>query len=113
MKPHEAFDYGQWLVTNFLAVPTLMFAATMLVISIGVLVLFIKRGLKGHPPGITSRLIVIFLLDVAALLAVWHVLEKVSLPHLLSIWNVIFICSLPLFTFFLFVTVTRKHIQPS
>ena len=113
MKPHEASDYSQWLLTNYLAAPMLMFAGTMLVISIGVLVLSNKRSLNWHQSGITSRLIAIFLLDVAAVLAVWHVLEKASLPHLLSAWNVVFICSLPLFTCFLLATITRKHIQLS
>lgn len=91
LRAYAADNYGQWVTTNFLAVPVLMTAAMLLVVTTGFIAANIRRGGGLNSPEIAGMLALLLALDALVGWGVWATVKVASVPHLLTWSNALWI----------------------
>lgn len=90
-RAYEATGYGQWVATNYLAVPALMLASVLVVLTVAFFSVAIRHGVNRTSPELAIRLAAVLVLDALAAWVCFGVLRDASISHLVTFGNALWI----------------------
>ena len=92
IEASEAVGYGQWIATNFYAVPALMLAAVLAVLDVGAVIgYFMHRQRFTLSADIAGRLVLLLTLNVAMGWWLHSLIGIVAWAKLVTVGNALFV----------------------